>query len=299
VDGIKTSNKAEEAMITEVNTSALRSSAHIRLALKNILRGRLIYRLNSVYTCWCIVGLLVLNGCNPCFYTPNAQNVPLFQEGKEGMVNFSLQGGFYSRGLNIQTAFSATDHLGFLLNYHYYGASYNEGDAFIFSGEDGHFHGNFGEAAIGYFFNFDTKWIFEAYGGMGLGKVVNENDVNYYTWHMPYYRATVKYLRYFVQPAVGWVANEHFELAISSRFCLMNYTDLELKAGDNQNIYQVTDINNNPFFLLEPAFTMRVGGKNVKFQYQVTYSEDFNNSEHFDPLGTSFAVFFRIQGKQE
>lgn len=260
----------------------------------------IIFKKFPVCLCCIMIGIFLLNSCSPCFYTPNAQNVPMFRGSREGMANFSLQLGSYSNGLNIQTAFSVHDHIGIMLNYHHYGASYDDALGPWHSTEDGHFRGNYGEAGIGYFLTFDEKWLFETYGGIGFGKVVNERTGDYQVYSMPYHKAKVNYNRYFIQPAVGWSLNEHFELAVSGRFCLLNYKELVLTAGEENNIFQITGVRNNPLFLFEPAFTLRVGGKNVKFQYQITYSENFgNHEEYFDPLGVSFAVFFKIHGNKK
>ena len=249
----------------------------------------------------CVLFIFLMESCSPCFYTPNAQNVPMLRGKKEGVVNASLQGGLYSRGLNIQTAFSVHDHIGLMMNYQHYGAQYS--GSFISLGgpsEDGHFWGNFGEVALGYFLTFYNKWLFEVYGGGGVGRVVNVQTGNYYYYNLPYYRADVGYNRYFIQPAIGWTANEHFEIAFSYRFGLLHYNDVSIRSGDGLNIFDVTGISNNPLVLLEPAFTLRAGGKNVKFQYQATYSANFgDHNEHFDPFGASFAIFFRIHGKSD
>lgn len=242
--------------------------------------------------------------CSPCYYTPNAQNVPLLDEGREGIALFSFQGGLYTRGINLQTAFSPFNHLGFMFNYQHFWTDYSKITGYNFwtgdgDSEDGEIRGNLTELGAGYFLPFQEKFIFEVYSGLGWGSVKNEIHFVGYN-HSSHLRSTVKSNRYFIQPAIGWSPNKHFEIAFSNRFCLLEYKDLSIKTGDKTDIYEVARIDNNPLFLFEPAVTIRIGGENIKFQYQACYSNYFGNSDaYFDPLAMSFAIFVRINGKQK
>lgn len=235
------------------------------------------------------------------YYTPNAQNVPLIDEKAEGGGSFSFQKGLYSRGLNLQTAFSPLNHLGFMLNYHFLSAKYSyEGSwwSSLYS-DEGEVKRNFFEVGMGYYTKVQEKSVFEVYGGVGWGSAKFENYGTYY-YNYNRIRGKVTDNRYFLQPAFGWIFNEHLELAISNRFCLLYYKDLTVDGGIEIELDELLNVNDNPLFLIEPAVTFRVGGENIKFQYQVCLSNYIGNyTGYYDPLAMSFALFFRIKGKKQ
>lgn len=237
------------------------------------------------------------------YYTPNAQNVPLIDEKLEGGANFSFQKGLYSQGLNLQTAFSLLNHFGLMMNYHYFSATYAYSSSNFFTGtsktNEGEVKRNFVEVGIGYYTRFQGKCVFEIYGGMGWGSAKFENHGD--TYHnIDHLRGKLTDNRYFLQPAIGWIFNEHFELALSNRFCLLNYKDMTLRGGSEVDLYELLQVDDNPLFLIEPAITVRVGGKDVKFQYQICYSHYIGNyTGYYDPLAMSFAIFFRVNSNKE
>ena len=247
--------------------------------------------------------IIMLESCSMSYYTPNAQNVPLNDEKLEGGANLSFQKGLYSRGLNLQTAFSPVNHFGILLNYHYFSATYSYTSSNFFTGvsntDEGEVKRNFVEMGMGYYIKFQEKFVFEVYGGMGWGNSNFENHGDTY-YNINHIRGKLTDNRYFLQPAIGWILSEHFELAFSNRFCLLNYKDLILRGGSEINVYELLRVDDNPLFLIEPAVTLRVGGKNIKFQYQFCFSNYIGNfNGYYDPLAMSFALFFRVNSKDK
>ena len=236
----------------------------------------------------CYTILIQLSGCQSIFYTPNAQNVPLFTEKKEANISGALQISNYSTGVDIQIAASVTNHIGLIFNFNHWAGSW-EGTEFLISGNK--FYGshkcNFGEMGVGYYLPIKNKFVFETYGGIGIGKVVNENDLSQDT--------KIKYNRYFLQPAIGFY-HKNIKLIFSTRFCGLDFRDIYY-SGSNYNLdEEIIYAENNPFsFLIEPAFTFRGGWKYFKFQIQVGRSFIVNNPYlNYDPLNLNLGLMITI-----
>lgn len=235
----------------------------------------------------------MLAGCMPCYYTPNAQNVPMFNARNQANIMAGYRLGVYSRGWDIQSAYSITDHIGIMANYNHFGAQYTEWDYGTVIFDDGHFRGNLFEFGLGYFTTLPDEFVVEAYGGAGWGNINNE-----FSDYFSQLESEVNYNRYFVQPAICW-RHTNIGLAFSTRFCVVNYMSYTLRDPQNQyNMFDLMGVGHNPCWLLEPAFTFRGGGNIVKFQTQVCLSFPLNNEDvNYDPFSFSFGLVFTIQGK--
>src|SRR5690242_8442254 len=90
--------------------------------------------------------------CSSCavVYVPSARNVPLFT--KSGEFNGNLSWG--TSGLNVQSAYAVSNHLGVMANF--------QSDA---GNSRTHIAGDIG---LGYYLR--KKVAFEVYGGYGIGK---------------------------------------------------------------------------------------------------------------------------------
>lgn len=247
--------------------------------------------------------LIILAGCTPNFYAPNMQNVPLMDEALEANATFGLQRGLHSRGLNLQAAFSPFNHVGLMFNYQGLWSNYQDQENNFWTGqsieEEGETKGNLLGIGLGFYLPVKNEFVFEIYTGMGWGnqKFKSNGFLNYNAT----LRAELSDKRYFLQPAFGWLINEHFELGFSNRFYLLNYHSLTMKVGDELTLDELTAFKNNPSIFIEPAVTMRVGGENIKFQYQVCYSYLYDSpGAYYDPLAISFSVIFQIKrGKND
>lgn len=238
--------------------------------------------------------MFILCCCSPCYYVPNAPNVPFFKEKNNAGVSFSYQLGNISSGVNLQAAYALTDHLGLMMNFNYFGGR-QESVTFFGMDEEVRYNGNMLEFGAGYFLPVKTNFVFETYAGMGFGGVENNS-----TFYPAGNRINnhVRFRRYFVQPAFGWIANEHFLLGLSVRTGMLHYYDLNIKTGDDTDIYALMDIKNNPSFVVEPALTMRTGGEIVKFQLQMITSYLIDSKyANYDPYAIVFGLYFNIRGK--
>jgi hypothetical protein len=250
---------------------------------------------NLIQFIYLLITIALLNNCMPCYYTPNAHNVPLFTDKNQANASLGYRIGNYTRGWDIQAAYSITNNVGMTVNYNHFSARYDEDENAFLTTNDGHFRGDLFEFGFGYFRPFADKFVFESYGGVGWGGV--KNDFSDYFSHL---ESEIHYNRYYLQPAVGLV-HKTVNLALSTRICILNYTRFTIE--NNQNQYTMSDLvglDRNPSWLIEPAFTFRAGGRVAKFQTQVCLSFPVNNyNANFDPFSFSFGVVFTIRGKDD
>lgn len=237
--------------------------------------------------------LLFLEGCSPCYYAPGAQNVPLFSGQGDCKASAALKFGQYSIGTDIQSAVAVTDHMGIMLNY----SSYIGQDAHLSDYNETTSRSKLIEGGMGYYYPFHGSFVFETYAGYS-----NANIKTDYNEYQGWGSSKLHYSSFFLQPAVGF-CKEHIELAISARFRVLDYYKYTCKdyTGDylEQSLQEIID--HPATCLLEPAFTMRVGGKHVKFQFQAGFSAVFNRNDQvqYDPLNLNFGLIANLNGKRE
>jgi hypothetical protein len=236
-----------------------------------------------------------LTGCTPCYYAPNAQNVPLFTEYGQGTGTFSFQFGPLSTGCNVQGALAIADHVGIMGNYNHYSGRESSG---TWNGEDytSNFKSNMGEIGAGYFQTFKDKFVFEAYGGLGGSRINSE----YERWDSDG-SSSVGTTSFFIQPSMG-LYKKNVMVAFSTRFRILSFRDVQFDKGLGSGPEsELIDLDNMPakgFF--EPAFTFRAGGEKVKFQAQIGLSILMSQDYIFeyDPLNINFGVVFCYPGKR-
>jgi len=226
----------------------------------------------------CIVGAIVsFCACNPKYYVPNTQNVPLFTE--RGQVSLTAVGN--GNQVEFQGAYAVTDRVGIMAN-----------TAFYHPKDDGNGNGGSGkllEAGLGYYKPLTDHLVFETYGLLGFGDFEN---------HFPTANAgnpgkiSGKLSRFGLQPAIGY-KTEVFSVALSSRLSSLHYgePDGNLVFDNVDQIAYLKD--NNSFLLLEPALTLRAGLRKVKLQVQLTRGfnltdKDFRQDESLLTLGVNF-----------
>jgi len=238
----------------------------------------------------------LLTGCAPCYYAPNAHNVPVFSEKGQGNGTFSFQFGPLTQGWNVQGALAVSDHIGIMGNYnHYNGTEYS-----LFN-EDNYtsFKCNMGEFGMGYYYPFSGMFVFETYGGLGGSRV----NAEYNKWDGNFNgTASIGTTSYFIQPSIGFY-KKNIRLAFSSRFRLLNFRDVDFSPGLNIETKTVfNDLDHlSPQGFFEPAFTFRAGGEKVKFQAQVGLSIIMSQDYIFeyDPLNINFGIVFCLPGKKK
>jgi hypothetical protein len=223
---------------------------------------------------------LIAIGCNPKYYSPNTQNVPLLSE--KGEVNLSLSGN--ANQAEFQGAYAAGEHFALQAN----GGLFIPKD--LENGDGG--SGKFIEAGAGYFTPVSERFVFELYGLLGTGNV--ENDLRSRATTNPPTTGVISasVFRYGIQPNFGF-KSKYFSAAVSSRIVSLNYSNIDgdlVFDGMNQRTY-LSDNSTN--FLFEPALTLRAGIEKLKFQLQIGRSfnlsnEDFRQDNGYATVGLNF-----------
>lgn len=204
--------------------------------------------------------------CNPKFYTPNSQNVPLIS--KKGETNLTLSGN--GNQVEFQGAFGVANNVAIKAN----GGLFTPPD--LDNGNGG--SGKFIEFGSGYFQPITENWIFETYGIVGFGTFENHFPSPISNNQITSGDISANILRYGIQPNFGY-KSEFFSAAVSSRFVNLSYSNVEgnlIFEGQPQLNYLKTNANN---FLIEPALTLRAGVEKIKLQLQYGYSLNLSNSD--------------------
>lgn len=224
-----------------------------------------------------LAGCVAFQSCAPT-YIPNNTNVPLFTE--PGEIQLAAYQG--TNGTDLQAAVSVVDHLAVMGNFEI--SKHEEEDP-----EDYHKH-NFGEIGIGFYDTFGGKGRFEFYGGYGSGKSETYDYIDVFT-EDEQTRFEGKYDRWFLQGNIG-LGNDIFEGAISYRVSYVNFYRLT-EFGPDPNVAPVSTSMEE--LMMEPAITIKVGGKHIKFVSQWGFSFPYDDYARFD-----YQPFFwsaGIQGK--
>jgi hypothetical protein len=128
--------------------------------------------------------------------------------------------------------------------------------------------------------------VFEIYGGYGIsGQKHNYTSIDYssgtfYTVNSGY--SDLKSGKLFLQPSIGF-SFDIFDVALSTRFCRLSFNEVnnhingQVDQYDYEELYNVAQ--NKIYYFLEPAFTLRVGWKNIKVQFQAAIDSYFNNPD--------------------
>lgn len=233
-----------------------------------------------------IILIICFSSCTHYYYAPNTHNVPLFEKKNEARISASRSTGDEFVGTEFQAAYSVTNNIGIMAN----GFFAKGGDDY----ENG--KGKLIEFGIGYFKPFARSAVFEIYGGLGGGNV----DNNYGDGTS----SRVKFTRYFIQPSIGFTSNP-FDVAISSRFCGLNFHDISYNYTEDEyfylpyDYYDVENIRHNKFSLLfEPALTIRAGWQYVKIQAQLGLSANLTNPTFVqETMNFSLGAYFSITDK--
>ncbi len=225
---------------------------------------------------------VLLSGC-VTLYKPNTIHSPLLKEKGELKAGGAL--GVSGSGLlNFQTCYALTNHIGVLAN----GMYHTRRTSTLSIPDSGIEKLNIfsGEAGAGYFITFgkEKHGLFQCYGGGGFGSTKDRIDKT----SNP--EVSAKYSNIFLQPGIGYTS-ENFDIAFDLRG---NYVQLyhiyahlynEFKFWNTEFQYHS---NTSLYFVnLEPAVTMKAGGKNLKGVLQFGAIIPTINSDAYFSVNTS------------
>jgi len=226
-----------------------------------------------------LVVLLFAYGCAPV-YVPNVRNSPMFT--KAGEFQASAQVG---NGLEIQSAFAVSDHVGVMSNYSYINATDPDNE------EDYIQHRIF-EGAIGYFTNRDDSF-FEVFAGYGRGKGTTFESYEFFGSES--LAATGRYHRYFIQPAFGQ-NKEAFQFSFAPRLSMVDFYEFANELAS-------TTIEEDAKFFFEPAFIGRYNfaHNRIFVTFQTGVSLGMSENVYFDRRTFQLAggLGFRLGGTRQ
>lgn len=212
---------------------------------------------------------ITLYSCVPA-YTPNMVNTPLFSSQNEAQLAL----GTGTSGVDLQTGYAPTDHIGVIVN----GSFANRSDSINF-----HKH-SFVEFGGGYYSAMGKHGRFEALGGYGLGNV----DARFKNGIFDS-RVKTTYTRIFIQPSIGTISDV-FEISFTPRLVFV-----KVKSPlDTLNTFPT-----DPFF--EPTITMKLGWKYIKFVTQFGLSFPLTPYTYYvnEPFLFSIGLIGKIPGKKK
>lgn len=218
--------------------------------------------------------MIVMTSCSPKYYSPNTHNVPLISEKGELNVSTAITGADVTgvTGFELQGALGLTDNICTQLNIGTLSSNY-END----SGSASHL-----ELGAGYYRNLSKHFIFETYGLLGFAKMDiamipnNEGHTSIYNKNRGSLTSTI--LKKGAQANIGY-RSKYFDLVASTKLSHVSHHSISgnlTYEGEHQGDYLRDNAQN---IMLEPALTLRLGYKGVKFQIQTSRSTNLTNPD--------------------
>jgi hypothetical protein len=229
-----------------------------------------------------------LQSCTHYYYGPNSNNIPLLE--KKGDIKFSVATAASSEttGVELQSAFALSNHIGAMANFYHASGDNSSKNSSTPNYSKG--AGTYAEFGGGYFSAINSSnVIFEIYGGAGAGSITNTYSSSE--------SSKVNATKYFIQPSIGFSNNAHtLQVAVSSRFSSVHFNLINTIAPSTTETSassQLKDLQNNPDNIFwEPAFLVRGGLRNAKFQLQYTASRAFKSRQYLtQPEIVSLGIF--------
>lgn len=226
----------------------------------------------SHFTILIAVIALTNMGCNPNYYIPNTQNVPIIKA--KGQTNLSFAGN--DNQIEFQGAYGVTDNLAI------------QGNAAMIAPE-AEDNGNGGsgrliDVGVGYYKNLNSYFLLETYGLLGAGKMENHFPSTTATYPNTTGRIRANLYRIGVQPCISF-HHPYFSVSASAKVMSLNYFDIDgslIFEDYDQTVYLT---NNKSNIMFEPAITIRGGLKKVKLQIQLLKSINLSNQEFLQDEG--------------
>ena len=129
----------------------------------------------------------------------------------------------------------------------------------------------------------EKNLVFEIYGGAGAS-IQHHEYSSYDFYQYEQYNGSADF----------------FEIAVSTRVCRLSYTDINKNLyGSSYMIEELNSMADKSHFFVEPALTLRGGGKNIKVQVQALYSGYLNSPRLYfgEELHLSAGLFITIPAK--
>lgn len=221
--------------------------------------------------------------CNPILYSNVGQNVPMFQNKDELVLNGGYvltTGGDYSDadGVGVHAAYAVTDKLAAMGSF-YSMSGIKDPDYDEWEGKGSYFEAGFGA----YGATESKMFLYEVFGGIGTGSIQNTSLIN------PGDNMDVKFLKPFIQPSFGFTS-PYFEMALTPRLAYLTYTSnsYHFTESDQEGLVEAFFTENDNKVVFEPGLTLRGGLPGAKIQLQYVYSTFTPTFEEIQTVNNSF-----------
>jgi len=251
---------------------------------------------------WLLLGLPFYFSCStPRYvYAPARVNAPLLEEKNEVQLDGSFN---VLSGFDGSAAYAATSHIGIMLNGSW--IDDHQGGSSISSEmlppDRINYHRASTDLGLGWFTRIDSssKWHFEIYGGMGIGKF-SIKDVGKIDGSTPYTRNYDSRLqRIFIQPAFG-MSTPNVQLVFYARLLFQRYHGIETNYSDAEMEYYFIPKDPGKYYgFLEPGFSFRFYIPSIPFigfETNWMLSRGLNNNYiNSIPVNATFGLHLRFQ----
>jgi len=239
-----------------------------------------------------VATLFIMASCNtPRFaYSPNAHNTPVFTEKNDSRlaVNYSTNADTrssndkYSRnksnGYDIQGAYAVTPSVAVQASFFSRNEKVSSNDQSFFDSSVIRYKRNLFEFGAGYFTPIDKngKIHFQAYGGIGFGKVnINDNGRdNTPALYSRYFDANIT--KFYIEPAITFKSREVFAASLSTRFSVIKFGSVKSNYTQSEKEeFHLDSISRNAVVFFEPAFVNSFGFNKLpglRLEYQLGLS---------------------------
>jgi hypothetical protein len=220
---------------------------------------------------------LALTSCAPA-YIPNTRNTPMFGESNEFAGSVAI-----SSGVDVQAAYSVTDHIAVMANFNTIQKKYTpEGQS--------SFNRNhvFGEGALGYFTKTKSS-RFELFGGYGAGSGTSYESYYFFFTQSKPVITKANYSRIFIQPSIG-TNNKKFNLIFSARVSMVNFAKFSTEdPAASPSVYKPTS---GYQVVLEPSVTARAYlAGNLRGFFQLGINKSLKDTDfNYVPLQASVGI---------
>jgi hypothetical protein len=248
-----------------------------------------------------IVMSSALTGCFREFHTPIVQQATLFKEAGEARVQGHLGMTESAQTADMQAAMALTNRWAVQMSAQL-ARGWGGDDPSIEKGQGGQY-----TAGLGYYRPIGRFWVVENYAGLGFShqrhwfpfnRVHDQNaGWHYFNQNLPvpgFSSFTFTGAFFYTQPAIGfrW---KYVEAALSTNFQLGGLYSGRVENVVEANLDRQNYLNNHQLFLVEPAFTVRLGLKRLKLQGQMALSYEFGDNQlYLAPMRLSFGAVYQF-----
>ena len=211
-----------------------------------------------------LYSVLFFTACSPRIYQPRPSEPVLLSKKDQLKINWISDVNMSS----VSIAYSPKENIGIQLGV---GGNHSETSTINNAGTPisvlNEYYSN-PYISAGYY-KFSQQLLYEIYGGVGVYNYKNKARA---------YLLEMNNVNLFIQPSFAYV-DKNFEAVLTTRIDNLNkgkviLSDSVLTAESRENY---NFLNYKSYFFFQPAFTIKVGVKFLKFQFQISESIPFNN----------------------